>query len=78
LREFENRVLKRIFRCKRVEVTGGWRKLCSEKLHDLYSSPSIIAMTISRRMKWTAHITSMCTQFWLESLKGRHHLEDLG
>jgi hypothetical protein len=39
---FENRVLRRIFGPKRDEVTGEWRKLHNEKLHDLYSSPSII------------------------------------
>jgi hypothetical protein len=39
---FENRVLRRIFGPKRYEVTGGWRKLHNEELHNLYSSPSII------------------------------------
>jgi hypothetical protein len=39
---FENRVLRRIFRPKRGEGTGEWRKLHNEELHDLYSSPSII------------------------------------
>jgi hypothetical protein len=42
LRVFENRVLRRIFGPKRGEVTGEWRKLHSEELHNLYSSPSII------------------------------------
>jgi hypothetical protein len=42
LRVFENRVLRRIFGPKRDEETGGWRKLHNEKLHNLYSSPSII------------------------------------
>jgi hypothetical protein len=42
LRLFENRVLRRIFGLKRDEVTGEWRKLPNEELHDLYSSPSII------------------------------------
>jgi hypothetical protein len=41
---FENRVLRRIFGPKRDEVTGGWRKLHNEELHDLYSSSSIIRM----------------------------------
>jgi hypothetical protein len=41
---FENRVLKRICGPKRDEVTGGWRKLHNEELHNLYSSPSIIRM----------------------------------
>jgi hypothetical protein len=44
LRVFENRVLRRIFGPKRDEVTGGWRKLHNEELHNLYSSPSIIRM----------------------------------
>jgi hypothetical protein len=42
VRVFENRVLRRIFGPKRDEVTGGWRKLHNEELHNLYSSPSII------------------------------------
>jgi hypothetical protein len=42
LRVFENRVLKRIFGLKRDEVTGEWRKLHNEELHDLYSSPTIV------------------------------------
>jgi hypothetical protein len=47
---FENRVLRRIFGLKRDEVTGGWRKLHNEELHNLYSSPSIIRKIRSRRM----------------------------
>jgi hypothetical protein len=42
----------RIFGPKRDEVTGGWRKLHNEELHNLYSSPSIIRMIKSRRMRW--------------------------
>jgi hypothetical protein len=42
LRVFETKVLRRISGPKRVEVTGGWRKLHNEELRDLYSSPSII------------------------------------
>jgi hypothetical protein len=49
LRVFENRVLRRIFGPKRGEVSGGWRKLHNEELHNLYSSPSIIRMIKSRR-----------------------------
>jgi hypothetical protein len=52
LRVFENRVLRTIFGPKRDEVTGGWRKLHNEELHDLYSSPSIIRIIKSRRMRW--------------------------
>jgi hypothetical protein len=52
LRVFENRVLKSIFEPKRDEVTGGWRKLHSEDLHNLYSSPNVIKIINSRRMRW--------------------------
>jgi hypothetical protein len=44
LRVFENRVLRGVFGPKRDEVTGGWRKLHNERLHNLYSSPTIIGM----------------------------------
>jgi hypothetical protein len=53
LRVFEDRVLRRIFGPKRDEVTGEWRKL-HEELRDLYSSPSIIRIIKSRRMRWWA------------------------
>jgi hypothetical protein len=52
LRVFENRVLRRVFGPKRDEVTGGWRKLHNEELHNLYSCPSIIRMIKSRRIRW--------------------------
>jgi hypothetical protein len=54
---YENRVLRRLFGPKRDEVTGGWRKLHNEELHNLYSSPSIIRMVKSRRMRWAGHVT---------------------
>jgi hypothetical protein len=44
LRVFENRVLRRIFGPNRDKVTGDWRKLHNEELHNLYSSPNIIRM----------------------------------
>jgi hypothetical protein len=59
LRVFENRVLRRIFGPKRDEVTGEWRKLHSEELHILYSSPNIIRQIKSRRMNWAGHVTRM-------------------
>jgi hypothetical protein len=59
LRVFENRVLRRIFVPKRDEVTGEWRKLHSEELHNLYSSPDIIRQVKSRRMRWAGHVARM-------------------
>jgi hypothetical protein len=56
---FENKVLRRIFGPKRDEVTGGWRKLHNEELHDLYSSPSIIRIIKSKRMRWAGHVARM-------------------
>jgi hypothetical protein len=56
---FENRVLRRIFRPKRDEVTEEWRKLHNEELRDLYSSPSIIRIIKSRRMRWAGHVERM-------------------
>jgi hypothetical protein len=59
LRAFENRVLRRIFGSKRDEVTGGWRKLHNEELRDLYSSPSIIRIMKSRKLRWSEHVARM-------------------
>jgi hypothetical protein len=56
LRMVENRVLSRIFGPKRVEVTGEWRKLHSEELIDLYSSPNIFRVIKSRRTRWAGHV----------------------
>jgi hypothetical protein len=59
LRVFENRVLRRIFGPKRDHVTGDWRKLNNEELHNLYSSPNIIRMIKSRRMRLKGHVARM-------------------
>jgi hypothetical protein len=56
---FENRVLRRIFGPKRDEVTGEWRKLHNEELHNLYFSPSIIRIIKPRRMRWAGHVAQM-------------------
>jgi hypothetical protein len=56
---FENRVLRRIFGPKRDEVTGEWRKLHNEELHDLYSLPSIIRIIKSKKMRWAGHVARM-------------------
>jgi hypothetical protein len=55
---FENRVLRRLFGPKRDEVTGEWRKLHNEELHDLYCSPTIVVVMKSR-MKWAGHVARM-------------------
>jgi hypothetical protein len=52
-------VLKKIFGPKRDGVTGGWRKLHNEELYNLYSSPSVIKIIKSRKMRWTGHVARM-------------------
>ena len=59
LRVFENRVLRRIFVPKRDEVTGEWRKLHNEELNDLYSSPNIVPVIKTRRMRLAGHVACM-------------------
>jgi hypothetical protein len=58
-RWFENRVLKRVFCLKGDEVTGNWGKVHNEELHNLYSSPSIIRLIKSRRMRWAGNVERM-------------------
>jgi hypothetical protein len=71
-------VLRRIFVLKRDEVTGGRRKLHNEDLRDLYSSPSIIRMIKTRRMRWAGHVAGMGKRgtrlgYWWENLRERDH-----
>jgi hypothetical protein len=71
---FENRVLRRIW----VEETGEWRKLHNKELHDLFSSPSIIRIIKSRRMRWAGHVArrgrrGTLIDYWWESQRERDH-----
>ena len=59
LRVFENRVLRRVFGPSRDEVTGELRRLHNEELNDLYSSPNIVRVIKSRRMRWAGHVARM-------------------
>jgi hypothetical protein len=77
LKVFETRKV-RIFGPKRDEMVGGWRKLHNEELHNLHSSPAIVRMIKSRRMRWTGHVTRIRRRgiyvgFWLESQMKRDH-----
>jgi hypothetical protein len=56
---FQKKGLRRIFGPKRDEVTGDWRKLHNEELHNSYSSPNIIRMIKSRRMRWAGDLARM-------------------
>jgi hypothetical protein len=58
LRVFENRVLRRIFGPKREE-DGSWRKVHNYELHNLYSSPNIVRVIKSRKMRWAGHVARM-------------------
>jgi hypothetical protein len=78
---FENKVPRRIFGPKRDEVTGGWRKLHNEKLHDLYSLPStrIIRIIKWRRMRWAGHVARRgeernAYRLWVENPGGERQL----
>jgi hypothetical protein len=78
LRVLENRVLRRTFGPERDEVTGEWRKLHNKELRDLYSSPSIIRIIKSRRIRWAECVVRMATRGmhignWWESHNDRDH-----
>jgi PAS domain-containing protein len=76
--EFENRALRRIFGPKRDEIIGGWRNLRNEELDDSCSSPNIITIIKSRRIRWVGYVARMGRRgmyigFWWESQKERYH-----
>jgi hypothetical protein len=77
LRVFENRVLRKIFGTKKEEDLSR-RKLHNYELHGLYSSPNIVRVIKSRRMRWAGHVARMgrgelFTGFWFGGLKARDH-----
>jgi hypothetical protein len=74
--------MRNISRSKREE-DGLWRKLHNDELNVLYSSPNIVSMIKSRRMRWAGHVACMerredFGRFWLGGPKGRDHKEDQG
>ena len=80
---FENMVLRRIFGPRRDEVTGERRRLHNEELSDLYSSPNIVRVIKSRRMRWAGHVARMgeervCIGSWWGNRMERDHCGYLG
>jgi len=83
LRVFENMVLRRISGPTRDEVTGEWRRLYNEELNDLYSSPNIVRVIKSIRMRWAEHVARMdeetgCIGSWWGNRREGDHWVDLG
>jgi hypothetical protein len=83
LRVSQNRVLRRIFGPKRDEVAGARRKLHNKELHNFYSSPNIIRVMKSRRMRWTGHAAHMgerrnAYKIFVGKPEGMRSLKDLG
>ena len=83
LRLFENRVLRRIFGPTRKEVTGEWRQLHNDELYDLCSSPNIVLVIKSRRMRWVEHVAHVGERRGVHrvlvwKLEGKFYLEDPG
>jgi len=78
LRVFENMALRRMFEPRRDEVTGEWMRLYNEELNDLYSSPNIVRVIKSIRMRWAGHVAHVvrrggCIGSWWGNRRERDH-----
>jgi len=83
LRVLENMMLRRIFGPRRDEVTREWRRLHTVELNDLYSSPNIVRVIKSRRMRWAGHVARMGEERGVYRVvvgkpEGKSHWGDLG
>jgi len=83
LRLYDNMVMRRIFGPRREQVKGEWRRLHNEELNDLYSSPNIVRVIKSRKMRWAGHVAHMseervCVGSWWGNRKDGDHWGNLG
>ena len=78
LKMFENMIVRKVFGPKRDEITGEWRRLHNEELHDLYSSTNVIRVIKSRRMRLIWGRGEVHAGFWCGKPREKNDLEDLG